>query len=186
MRNSGWYIPFWRRPKKKGKVEKPSTEEITRSDEQLEAVRQRWIERYRRMIKALNVMGLSMGSNRADVQARYEHLRTHGRMSLRELEDAYRFLIRALPPQERRKRRGVASISQGFSTATAQASATTTDADTQDEATDADDEAESAMDGDGDPDDDEGIESEANPDDDLDTAAEGDSDNYPQGTEDAE
>jgi len=110
MRNIGWYIPYWRKPKpKKGKAEKPSTTDMTRSDEQLEAVRQRWIERYRRMARALAMLGLSVGSDRTDVQARYDALRREGggagALSPREFEDAYRYLLRVLPPVERRKRR---------------------------------------------------------------------------------
>ena len=105
MRNTGWYIPFWRRPKKKGKAERPNAEQIIRTDEQLEAVRLRWIERYRRMVRALKLLGLSVVSNRIDVYARYEHLRATGAVPARELEDAFRFLVRVLPPQERRKRR---------------------------------------------------------------------------------
>ena len=102
MRNSGWYIPFWRKPKKKGKA---GAEEIVRSDEDLEAVRRRWIERYRRTVHALMRMGLSVGSNRSDVQARYEELRAAGTVPTRDLEDAYQYLMRVLAPLERRKRR---------------------------------------------------------------------------------
>ena len=102
MRNSGWYIPYWRKPKKKGKA---GAEEIVRSDEDLEAVRQRWIERYRRTVHALMLMGLSVGSNRSDVQARYEELRAAGTIPARDLEDAYQHLVRVLAPLERRKRR---------------------------------------------------------------------------------
>jgi len=105
MRNSGWYIPFWRRSKKKGKAEKPSTDNISRTDEQLEAVRQRWIERYRRTSRSLKLLGLSMGNNRSEVQARYEQLRQSSPDAMHEIEDAYRFLMRILPAQERRKRR---------------------------------------------------------------------------------
>jgi hypothetical protein len=106
MRNSGWYIPYWRRPKKKGKA---GAEEIVRSDEELEAVRQRWIERYRRTVHALMLMGLSVGSNRSDVQARYEELRAAGTLPTRDLEDAYQHLMRVLAPLERRKRRRASS-----------------------------------------------------------------------------
>lgn len=105
MRNTGWYIPYWRKPKKKGKAERAGSVEVTRSDEQLEAVRQRWVERYRRTLRAFRVLGLSMGSNRGEVQARYEALREAGTVAPRELEDAYRYLVRVLPPVERRKRR---------------------------------------------------------------------------------
>jgi hypothetical protein len=105
MRNSGWYIPYWRKPKKKGKGERPSGETVERTDEQLESVRQRWVDRYRRTVRALGMLGLSMGSNRAEVQARYELLRASGTSRERELEDAYRYLMRVLPPMERRKRR---------------------------------------------------------------------------------
>jgi hypothetical protein len=106
MRNSGWYIPYWRRPKKKGKA---GAEEIVRSDEELEAVRRRWIERYRRTVHALMLMGLSVGSNRSDVQARYEELRAAGTLPTRDLEEAYQHLMRVLAPLERRKRRRASS-----------------------------------------------------------------------------
>ena len=105
MRNSGWYIPYWRKPKKKGKADKAGGAEIVRSDEELEAVRQRWIERYRRTVHALMLMGLSVGSNRSDVQARYEELRAAGTLPARDLEEAYQHLMRVLAPLERRKRR---------------------------------------------------------------------------------
>ncbi len=113
MRNTGWYIPYWRKPnsKKKGKAEKSSAGantsaslgEVWRSDEQLEAVRQRWVERYRRVARAYGALGLSVGSNRAEVQSRYDLLRQRG--VTRDIEDAYRYLLRVLPPMERRKKR---------------------------------------------------------------------------------
>ena len=105
MRNNGWYIPYWRKPKKKGRQERPGTQEVERSDEQLEAVRQRWVERYRRTARSLRLLGLSVGSNRGDVQERYQAVRGSDSQSARDLEDAYRHLIRVLPVQERRKRR---------------------------------------------------------------------------------
>ena len=105
MRNTGWYIPYWRKIKKKGKQEKPTNEAVSRSDDQLESVRRRWIERYRRTVRSLRLMGLSVGSNRGEVQARYTHLREAGAARPYELEDAYRYLMRVLPPSERRKRR---------------------------------------------------------------------------------
>ena len=105
MRNSGWYIPYWRKPKKKGKADRAGAEANVRSDEELEAVRRRWIERYRRTVHALMLMGLSVGSNRSDVQARYEELRAAGTLPARDLEDAYQHLMRVLAPLERRKRR---------------------------------------------------------------------------------
>ncbi len=107
MRNTGWYIPYWRKARKKGKPEKSSpsnTEEVWRSDEQLEAVRERWIERYRRTARAFGTLGLSVGSSRSEVQARYDALRAQGRAT-RDIDDAYRHLLRILPPPERRKRR---------------------------------------------------------------------------------
>src|SRR5919199_5231013 len=109
MRNSGWYIPYWRKPKKKGKADRASAEAIVRSDEELEAVRRRWIERYRRTVHALMLMGLSVGSNRSDVQARYEELRASGTLPTRDLEDAYQHLMRVLAPLERRKRKRASS-----------------------------------------------------------------------------
>ncbi|HZS92701.1 MAG TPA: putative nucleotidyltransferase substrate binding domain-containing protein [Chloroflexota bacterium] len=106
MRNSGWYIPYWRRSKKKGKAEQATGGgEVQRSDEQMEVVRQRWVERYRRILRSLRLMGLSMGSTRAEVRERYERLREEGTVPARELEDAYRFLMRVMLAQERRKRR---------------------------------------------------------------------------------
>ncbi len=116
MRNTGWYIPYWRKQRKKGKSDKPDKpdkpqksdrleqREVIRGDDQLEAVRQRWVERYRRTARALSALGLSVGSNKAEVQARYEALRARGVPS-REVEDAYRYLTRVLPAVERRKRR---------------------------------------------------------------------------------
>jgi hypothetical protein len=109
MRNSGWYIPYWRKPNKKGKTGKAGAEEIVRSDEELEAVRRRWIERYRRTVHALMVMGLSVGSNRSDVQGRYEELRAAGTVPARDLKDAYEHLMRVLAPLERRKRKRASS-----------------------------------------------------------------------------
>jgi hypothetical protein len=109
MRNSGWYIPYWRKPKKKGKADRASAEEIVRSDEELEAVRRRWIARYRRTVHALMLMGLSVGSNRSDVQARYEELRAAGTLPTRDLEEAYQHLMRVLAPLERRKRKRASS-----------------------------------------------------------------------------
>ncbi len=111
MRNTGWYIPYWRKQRKKGKPDKPQksdkTEqrEVSRGDDQLEGVRQRWVERYRRTARALRMLGLSVGSNKAEVQARYESLRAADGVPSREVEDAYRYLTRVLPAVERRKRR---------------------------------------------------------------------------------
>ncbi len=106
MRNTGWYIPYWRKPtsKKKGKAEKNGSDEVWRNDEQLDAVRQRWVERYRRTARALNALGLSVGSSKIDAQARYDALRAQGRTS-RDVEDAYRYLQRVLPQAERRRKR---------------------------------------------------------------------------------
>jgi len=107
MRNTGWYIPYWRKARKKGKPEKnspPNTEEVWRSDEQLEAVRERWIDRYRRTARAFGALGLSVGSSRTEAQARYDALRAQGRAT-RDVDDAYRYLLRILPPSERRKKR---------------------------------------------------------------------------------
>jgi hypothetical protein len=108
MRNSGWYIPYWRRSKKKGKAEQATGSaagDVQRSDEQMEAVRQRWVERYRRTVRSLGLLGLSIGSTRTEVRERYERLREEGVVPARELEDAYRFLMRVMLAQERRKRR---------------------------------------------------------------------------------
>lgn len=120
MRNTGWYVPYWRKPRKKGKPERepsgqgkekngPSdTSEIVngvyRSDEQLDVVRRRWIERYRKTLHALQVLGLSVGSNRVDLQACYDQLRGQGQLT-RDQEESYRHLLRVLPGAERRRRR---------------------------------------------------------------------------------
>lgn len=106
MRNASWYIPYWRKSfKKKSRADKPSTGEESRSSEQLEAVRRRWVERYRHTARALLIMGLSVGSNRREVQARYERLRATGQVPRNELEEAHRYLMRVLPAGERRKKR---------------------------------------------------------------------------------
>jgi hypothetical protein len=149
MRNSGWYIPYWRRSKKKAKAD-PATnaEDSKRSEEQMELVRQRWIERYRRTVRALRLLGLSMGSTRSEVRERYERLRDEGGIPARDLEEAYRFLMRVMLAQERRKRRarrnetgaettGAASTSES---ATAESEDTERPSDEDGDAADDDDE----------------------------------------------
>jgi len=128
MRNTGWYVPYWRKSRKKGKPEREpqglgkekngqgETSEIVngvyRSDEQLDVVRKRWIERYRKTLQALHVFALSVGSNRIDLQTSYDELKAQGRLT-REGEEAYRYLLRVLPGAERRRRRPVRTESSG-------------------------------------------------------------------------
>jgi hypothetical protein len=96
VRNSGWYIPFWRKPKRAGgdaqSAEKPERRRKprTRSDEELERVRSDWVTRYTRQVHALQVLGLSVGVPREEIQQRY-------RLLLAELEHA-------APDDEQRRR----------------------------------------------------------------------------------
>ncbi len=128
MRNTGWYVPYWRKPRKKGKPEREPQGQgrekndqgdaseivngVYRSDEQLDIVRRRWIERYRKTLHALQVLDLSVGSNRTDLQASYDGLKAQGRIT-RDREEAYRHLLRVLPGAERRRRRPVRSEAGG-------------------------------------------------------------------------
>lgn len=107
MRNSGWYIPFWRKPKRplgeatlfegRERRRKPRS----RSDEEMEHVRAEWVGRYTRQVQALRLLGLSVGVPQDEIDARYRQLLVEARGSehaaerRRRLDDAYE----ALRPQ---------------------------------------------------------------------------------------
>jgi hypothetical protein len=82
VRNSGWYIPFWRKPKRAqnaaGAEEKPEKERRrrakARSDEDLERVRDEWVQRYTRRVQASRLLGLSVGAPQDEINARYQQL----------------------------------------------------------------------------------------------------------------
>lgn len=112
MRNSGWYIPFWRKPKRPQgeasqaeKAEKPEKERRRRprqrSEADLERVREEWVARYTRQVQAFRTLGLSVGTPQDDIQARYNTLVTGLNGSeetgerRRQLRDAYDTLRRA-------------------------------------------------------------------------------------------
>ncbi|HWE60678.1 MAG TPA: J domain-containing protein [Chloroflexota bacterium] len=108
MRNSGWYIPFWRKPKRpqgeKDQAEKPEKEKRrrprTRSEAELERVREEWITRYTRQVQAFRVLGLSVGTPQEEIKARYQELvadlngSPEVAMRLHQLQDAYETLRR--------------------------------------------------------------------------------------------
>ena len=82
MRNSGWYIPFWRKPKRVQGESQPAerTEKERkrrprpRSDEELERVRAEWVTRYTRQLQAFRLLGLSVGAPQAEISLRYHEL----------------------------------------------------------------------------------------------------------------
>ncbi len=101
MRNSGWYIPFWRKPKR-GAGDAALSERAekrrrprARSDEELANVREEWVARYTQQVHALAVLGLSVGVPRDELEARYQRLvaELNGQPDreerLRELREAY-------------------------------------------------------------------------------------------------
>jgi hypothetical protein len=84
VRNSGWYIPFWRKPKRpQGEAGQQEGRERrkrprTRSEEDLERVREEWVKRYTRRVQALRLLGLSVGTPQEEIEARYTYLvRSH-------------------------------------------------------------------------------------------------------------
>ena len=84
MRNSGWYIPFWRKPKRQqgeagqGEGRERRKRPRTRSEEDLERVREEWVKRYTRQVQAFRLLGLSVGTPQEEIEARYLYLkRTH-------------------------------------------------------------------------------------------------------------
>ena len=80
MRNSGWYIPFWRKPKRpQGEANQHERHEKrrrprARSEAELERVREEWVSRYTRQVHALRVLGLSVGAPQEEIRARYQQL----------------------------------------------------------------------------------------------------------------
>jgi hypothetical protein len=80
VRNSGWYIPFWRKPKRQGGD--GSTSDRTeskrrprhRTDDELDGVRAEWVRRYTDRVKAFRVLKLSVGAPPEEISARYESL----------------------------------------------------------------------------------------------------------------
>jgi hypothetical protein len=80
VRNTGWYIPFWRKPKRTAQ-EQPSGERgerrrrpRNRSEQELDRVRDDWVRRYNAQARSLRVLGLSVGAPKADIEARYQAL----------------------------------------------------------------------------------------------------------------
>ncbi|MGH2388119.1 MAG: hypothetical protein ACRDIE_07925, partial [Chloroflexota bacterium] len=80
VRNSGWYIPFWRKPKRQQgdgqQQERPEKRRRSRqrSDEDLERVRDDWVNRYRGRVQALHTLRLSVGTPTEEIDARYQQL----------------------------------------------------------------------------------------------------------------
>jgi hypothetical protein len=113
VRNSGWYIPFWRKPKRPQseasqtaeKPEKPEREKRrrprTRSEAELERVREEWVARYTRQVQAFRTLGLSVGTPQDDIEERYNALvaRLNGSDEtgehLRRLQEAFETLRRS-------------------------------------------------------------------------------------------
>lgn len=103
VRNTGWYIPFWRKPKR-SPSEPPQAERgekrrkpRARSDDELEHLRSDWVARYTRQVRALQVLGLSVGAPHEDVQLRYRELvaalaDSPDDEQRRRLDEAYRAL----------------------------------------------------------------------------------------------
>jgi len=107
VRNSGWYIPFWRKPKRpqgdaapfdgRERRRKPRA----RSDEELEHVRVEWVGRYTRQVQALRLLGLSVGVPQDDVDARYRQLLAEARGTEQAAERRHKLdeAYEALRPQ---------------------------------------------------------------------------------------
>ncbi len=80
MRNSGWYIPFWRKPKQRqdegARQDKPEKRRRfrQRSDEDLDRVRAEWVARYTGRVQALRLMRLSVGASIEEIESRYQAL----------------------------------------------------------------------------------------------------------------
>jgi hypothetical protein len=108
VRNSGWYIPFWRKPKRPqgeaSKAEKPDKERRrrlrTRSEAELERVREEWVARYTRQVHAFRTLGISVGTPQEDIEARYQELLSSLNGSdvagdrVRQVQEAYETLRR--------------------------------------------------------------------------------------------
>ncbi len=80
MRNSGWYIPFWRKPKRAqpdaGQNERSEKRRRPRqrSEDDLDRVRDEWVSRYNSRAQALRALGLSVGTPTEEIDARYQSL----------------------------------------------------------------------------------------------------------------
>jgi hypothetical protein len=80
VRNSGWYIPFWRKPKRQGgsgagqEKSESKRRARTRTDDELDRVRAEWVLRYTDRVKAFKVLRLSVGTPPEEIRARYESL----------------------------------------------------------------------------------------------------------------
>ena len=80
MRNSGWYIPFWRKPKRQGSEGSTSDRAESkrrarhRTDDELDRVRVEWVRRYTDRVRAFTVLQLSVGTPPEEITARYESL----------------------------------------------------------------------------------------------------------------
>ena len=103
-RNTGWYIPFWRKPKRaqqdQGQSEKGERRRKLRfrGEHDPDRVLREWVGRYNAQLRALRALGLSMGTPKADIMARYETLRLDFQADpaktdrLREIRQAYEVL----------------------------------------------------------------------------------------------
>jgi hypothetical protein len=103
-RNTGWYIPFWRKPRR-GQQEQAQLERSerrrkprSRSELDVERLRNEWVDRYNARLHALNMLGLSVGTPKDDIARRYDTLRAElsGHLDavdeLEALDEAYAVL----------------------------------------------------------------------------------------------
>jgi hypothetical protein len=80
VRNSGWYIPFWRKPKRQGSDGSATDRTESkrrprhRTDDELDRVRAEWVQRYTDRVKAFGVLNLSVGTPPEEIMAQYESL----------------------------------------------------------------------------------------------------------------
>jgi hypothetical protein len=79
VRNSGWYIPFWRKPKRQGgsgghERGENKRRARARTDDELDRVRDEWVSRYTGRVRAFKVLQLSVGTPPEEIRARYESL----------------------------------------------------------------------------------------------------------------
>jgi glycine/D-amino acid oxidase-like deaminating enzyme len=78
-RNSGWYIPYWRKPKRSlsDRGERYDRRRRPRQgrERDVERVREEWVARYTDQVRALRMLGLSVGTPNEDIRRRYEQLR---------------------------------------------------------------------------------------------------------------
>lgn len=80
VRNTGWYIPFWRKPKRSPQEQSQADraekrrKPRSRSEHELDRVRAEWVNRYNTQLRAHRILGLSVGAPKEEVQLRYEML----------------------------------------------------------------------------------------------------------------